>query len=238
MGKRKTPAKSSKAKQPTITTHALPLPKKPMELVGKQIGVPGAWWEGRMSAEEKKTLYKCTVRDFKLLHKFPWAIAPEAAVSLQEMGVSGTGSTEHGDASGEVFWMQYNPTFLKFYYDTFPGELPSPAKTPTVDLEPVVIDGSTDTSSKPDVLDAFPHVRLGRAPVMGCFAITADTLVEMGSKAGQYKATFECNIEHEDGTICGARREIYHKKDRAVSTSNLINHKYRGKGGEHEEDEE
>lgn len=62
--KRKTSAKS-KAKQPTITTHALPLPKKPMELVGKQIGVPGAWWEGTMSAEEKKTLYKCTVRDFK-----------------------------------------------------------------------------------------------------------------------------------------------------------------------------
>jgi len=29
--KRKTSAKGSKAKQPTITTHALPLPKKPME---------------------------------------------------------------------------------------------------------------------------------------------------------------------------------------------------------------
>ena len=48
-----------------------------------------------------------------------------AAVSLQEMGVSGTGSREHGDASGEVFWMPYNPTFLKYYYATFPENLPS-----------------------------------------------------------------------------------------------------------------
>jgi hypothetical protein len=53
MGKRKTPAKSSKAKQPTITSHALPLPKKPMELVGKQIGVPGAWWEGTRRTRSK-----------------------------------------------------------------------------------------------------------------------------------------------------------------------------------------
>ena len=50
------------------------------------------------------------MRDFKLLHKFPLAQVMDAAVSLQEMGVSGTGSTEHGDASGEVFWMPYNPT--------------------------------------------------------------------------------------------------------------------------------
>ena len=222
--KRKSSSKKSQATQPTITEHVLPLPKKPMELIGKQIGVPGAYWEGRMSEEEKKQLYKCTVRDFKLLHKFPLAQVMEAAVSLQEMGVSGTGSTEHGDASGEVFWMPYNPTFLQYYYATFPENLPSPATNPTIDLEPIVIDGSSGAPPKPDVIDAFPRVRLGRAPVMGFMAITADTLVEMGSKAGQYKATFECIIKHEDGSTCGVRTGIYHKKDRAVSTSNLINH--------------
>ena len=42
MGKRKT----SNKKQPTITEHALPLLKKPMEQLGKQwIDVPGNFWQ-------------------------------------------------------------------------------------------------------------------------------------------------------------------------------------------------
>ena len=49
--KRKASSKS-KAKQPNITEHALPLPEKPMELIGKQIDVLGGYWEGAMSAEE------------------------------------------------------------------------------------------------------------------------------------------------------------------------------------------
>ena len=48
MGKRKT----SNKKQPTITEHALPLLKKPMEQLGKQwIDVPGNFWQGCMSAD-------------------------------------------------------------------------------------------------------------------------------------------------------------------------------------------
>ena len=58
MGKRKTASK----KQPTITEHALPLLKKPMEQLGKQIDVPGNHWQGRMSNEERGTMYKCTVK--------------------------------------------------------------------------------------------------------------------------------------------------------------------------------
>ena len=55
MGRRsKQPAK----KQQPITLHALPLLKKPLEQIGKQINVPGSYWEGRMSADERSTLYK------------------------------------------------------------------------------------------------------------------------------------------------------------------------------------
>ena len=43
MGKRKQTAK----KQQPITQHALPLLKKPMEQIGKQINVPGSFWDGR-----------------------------------------------------------------------------------------------------------------------------------------------------------------------------------------------
>ena len=44
----------SKQKQQTaITSTALPLLKKPLEQKGKDIKVPGAYWEGRMSAEDR-----------------------------------------------------------------------------------------------------------------------------------------------------------------------------------------
>ena len=39
--------KASAKKQPSITQHVLPLLKKPMEHIGKQIDVPGSYWEGR-----------------------------------------------------------------------------------------------------------------------------------------------------------------------------------------------
>ena len=82
--------KASAKKQQPITQHALPLLKKPMEQIGKQIKVPGSFWDGRMSTEERNTFYKCTVRDFTLAHKFPTKPAPENAWQLQEMGVTGT----------------------------------------------------------------------------------------------------------------------------------------------------
>ena len=47
-----------------------------------------------------------------------------AAFQLQEMGESGTGSIEHGDASGDIFWLQYPVPFLTHYYNTFPEMLP------------------------------------------------------------------------------------------------------------------
>ena len=47
--------RAAKGKQPAITAHALPLLKRTMEIIKKQIDVPGAYWEGSMSAAEKKT---------------------------------------------------------------------------------------------------------------------------------------------------------------------------------------
>ena len=85
---------SSTAKQTEITETALPLLNKPLDHVGKAINFPGDFWEGRMSAEEKATLYKCVMRDYSALHKWAGGRAPCAAVELQEMGVQGTGSLE------------------------------------------------------------------------------------------------------------------------------------------------
>ena len=48
----------------------LPLIKKPLEIIGEHVNVPGAFWQGRMSTAEKETLYKCVVGDHSALHKF------------------------------------------------------------------------------------------------------------------------------------------------------------------------
>ena len=61
-------AKGKAAKQTQL--EQLPLLKKPIELIGTQIKVPGAYWAGRMSAEEKDTLYVCAVREYSALHTF------------------------------------------------------------------------------------------------------------------------------------------------------------------------
>ena len=164
MGRR---SKQSAKKQQPITLHALPLLKKPLEQIGKQINVPGSYWEGRMSADERSTLYKCSMRDFTQMHKFPGEQAPRAAFQLQEMGVAGTGSTEQGDSSGEVFWMPYSPTFLGFFYETFPEMMPQPNKETggpggQQSAEADATEGvETVGTVKPDVLAEFPR---GRRP--------------------------------------------------------------------------
>ena len=81
--------------QPRINASLFPEVKRPMDLFGKIIGVHGSEWgsgSGRVSAVEKATIFKCVLRDYICVHKFPNAVSPEKALQLQEMGVSGSGS--------------------------------------------------------------------------------------------------------------------------------------------------
>ena len=103
--KRGRPTAAAKGKAPMQQQlEQLPLIKKPLQIIGMYINVPGAYWQGRMSATEKETMYKCVVREHSALHKFSDGTMKEA-FELQEMGAAGTGSLEHGDASGDIFWM-------------------------------------------------------------------------------------------------------------------------------------
>ena len=43
--------------------------KKPMEVIGKAIDVPGGFWD-KCPAADKEKLFKCTVRDFSIAHRF------------------------------------------------------------------------------------------------------------------------------------------------------------------------
>jgi hypothetical protein len=42
-----------------------------MEVIGEYVNLLGSRWAGRMSEEEKSTIYKCIIRDFEALHKHP-----------------------------------------------------------------------------------------------------------------------------------------------------------------------
>ncbi len=57
-------------KQQQLNVDQFKLLKRPMDHLGKQINVPGSFWQGRMLAEERDTFYKCTIVDFSLAHKF------------------------------------------------------------------------------------------------------------------------------------------------------------------------
>jgi hypothetical protein len=68
--------------QPRITASLFPEVKRPMELVGKVIGVLGAEWgsgSGRVLVAEKAMIFKCVLRDHTCVHKFPNAVPPEKA---------------------------------------------------------------------------------------------------------------------------------------------------------------
>ena len=58
--KRVAPSLGTAQKQAQL--QALPLIKKPIELIGKTIKVPGSFWEGRMTADEKKELWRALGR--------------------------------------------------------------------------------------------------------------------------------------------------------------------------------
>ena len=56
------PPKKSKAKtQKQLNVEQYTLLKKPLDHLGKQLNVEGSFWKGNMSAEERETVYKCTI---------------------------------------------------------------------------------------------------------------------------------------------------------------------------------
>ena len=158
------------------------------------------------------------------MHKFVGGDCGQA-FQMQEMGTTGTGSLEHGDASGEIFWVKYPFPFLTFYYATFVGEKPGDKehRSPMVVALDEESSNTVEGNHEHDTMPEFPNLRLSKAPVMQFFAINSDRgPVEAGPKSGQFAAEFECLIEGSDNCPCGKKRVIYHKAKRSVSTSNLI----------------
>ena len=224
--------KAAARKQSALAVEQHTLLKKPLDHLGKQLDIPGSFWQGRMTEEERAKIYKCTILDFSLLHRSSPEAVPTQAFRMQEMGADGKGSLETSDLESTKFWIEYPMPFLKYYYATFPSEDPKHVNDNVRGGDGDDDDGDGDDGDgadseqvlKPAVLPAFPHVRLGQAPIYGYYTINSDTLVLMGPKSGMFRTEFECNIMGADGCKCTTKRTITHERDRACQTSNLVTH--------------
>jgi len=94
-----------------ITSILMPDLKHPLSYVGRQVGIPGALWDGRQTAAERETVFRCTIREFSYAHLFSGGFVPEKAWQVQEMGVSGSGSLEVGDSSSATSSGSRTPSF-------------------------------------------------------------------------------------------------------------------------------
>ena len=102
------PKRASKQQQQLNVDHYTLL-KKPM---GKQLNVPGSFWQGRMSEDERDKIYKCTIVDFSLAQKVAPTSSPRMPFKVQEVGIDGTGSHEHSDLASTMYWIEYQMPFL------------------------------------------------------------------------------------------------------------------------------
>lgn len=212
-------------------SESLPPIKQPRALFGKQVGVPGSYWQGRMSAEEREMIYLCTIREFDALHRWEGGTSngtkpPSRAWQLQEMGPSGAGSLEEGDASGEIFWMDHED-FVLYYYRTFPPA----AATATVDSiecsNDEGEDGADDGEEDP-AKAAGDDSTVGEAdkaaPIYKFWNLESDSLIQLGKDSGKYLSKYVCTIVCENGVMCGASRSIRHKFGKYGINSNLHSH--------------
>lgn len=209
--------------QKTLSGHDFtryPMLKKPLEVIGKQLRVPGSFWDN-CPAAQMDLQYKCTIREYSLLHRFTVG-PPQAAFQMQEMGERGTGSLELGDSSGEVFWMKYPSPFLSYYYQTFPGELPKDAAEEADD----VLDHGTagNDALTPDVL-AVAQTRKNREKSMlyGFVALIGDKLVTAGQYRGYHEWYYTCNIDL-GGNPCGSKFTLRAPEGKAPATGNIARH--------------
>ncbi len=70
-------------KQSSITSMGFPLLQRPAEMcVGRQIQVLGSNWTGCMSNEETNSLYKFTVSEYHVLHKWDTGGTPSQSMVM------------------------------------------------------------------------------------------------------------------------------------------------------------
>jgi hypothetical protein len=152
------------------------LKKAPMEHLSKQINAPGSFRQGRMSVEERDTVYKCTILDFSLAHKFGPEVSPRQAFFMQEMGIDGTGSHEKSDLASTKFWIEYPVPFLNFFFDTFPAVGAAVVAAPALAEGDGVNDSDGGASSGTVAHDVHPQLPFLRMPTDTSWSSTSTSM--------------------------------------------------------------
>ena len=124
-----------------------------------------------MLQDERDKVYKCTIVDFSLAHKFAPDSSTRKAFKMQEMGIDCTGSHEESDLASTMYWIDYPLPFLRFYYNTFPAvddglagtaEVASLARAGRNGFNDSASDGCASSATVPhtDVHPEFPSLRI------------------------------------------------------------------------------
>ena len=175
------PKRPGSKQQQQLNVDQYTLLKKSMEHLGKQHNVPGSFWQGRMSEDERDKIYKCTIIDFSLAQKAAPNSSPRMAFKVQEMGIDCTGSHENSDLANTMYWIDYPMTFLRFFYDTFPAvDVGSVGAAVVVDPDCAggngVNDSASDGGASSDVHPELKSLRMPSAVIYKYFTVISDKL--------------------------------------------------------------
>ena len=212
-GKGKAPAKQSTLRAAGV----LPTLKKPAEAIGLACLLPGKFWDGCPAADKAKK-FRCIVREFEAVHKFPGSQPVSAAFEVQEMGEAGEGSLEPGVASGDVFWLTYPQPFLEYFYDANPDKMPATMVRLPERAPPACEESAAHAQPARLVADRVrppPSCSQGNAPATGTAAAPAptadgtrvepedpdDSSIERKSKVYDY-----LSVIHDDVIAAGRHR--------------------------------
>lgn len=200
--------KNVPTRQTALTASFLPLFKKPEEMIGKTITVPGNYWGSSATAGERTRSYVCAIKEFTLMHRPSPGATPISAYLLTELGEDGHGGTS------DDFWMPYPTPMLEFYFNSHPEE-----KQALVNPLSVAGDAGGDERAVgegarcPIALDSEDEVEkvmssIVRSLVYEHLQEISHEKITRGKQQGRLKFTYKCKIV-EDGKPCCSPVTIY-----------------------------
>ncbi|KAL1500554.1 hypothetical protein AB1Y20_013209 [Prymnesium parvum] len=219
-GKKRKSAAADNARQVALESmNMLPMLKKPVEAIGKEIKVPGSHWGSNCASQDKSKLFLCVVLDFTHMHRSSEDEPPHAAFQLNEMGVDGSGG------SSKKFWMKYPMPFLEFYYATFPNELQNKPQTDYIAGAATQGVGSGATANQAMVVEDESADPI--ADVTASVHQYLTFLSKTKGTSGHMVHKFKCNIERCGGsvTMYGKSTGAFYKHVRRKAKRDCPHHK-------------
>ena len=224
--------KKGASKQKALTSAGFwPMLSKPAVAVGKYASVPGKYWTGCPSADNKEKRFMCIVIEFTALHDFGDGVKG-SGFQLKEMGADGRGSLEPGVASGDEFVMAYPLPFLEHYYFANRSELPDAVREKVfpADAGNAAADAAggyravDDESAGGDGAPVAVKQEKERAAIFDLFQEESSTLATAGPQRGKYTIKYRCCVMTPTG-LCGGSATCYKTGDcKSETTSNAWTH--------------